>query len=196
MFLYQAKEDNDVMVNICLKSEEKDLLKSLIGKELVKYRHDPLDKFGSEKVYGRIELFFDDSIVLINYDYAPYPLFGSPDDEHPSFSVKKISEEEAISALKDVSQINVRCGKAISGVTLIEDYAEIEWDGKNDSTRLLKAIVLKFGKEELAIQGDYMIPLLDIIKGENVSSRLLEPGDEYKNHQEIKYNANRFVVDL
>jgi hypothetical protein len=189
-------EDNSSMVNIGLDHEGKALLKSLIGKELIQYRHDPLDKFGGVKVYGRIEMFFDDSIILIEYDYAPYPLFGSTDDEHPVFSIKKISEEEAVSALEDVSQINIRFEKVISGVSLIEDTIDIEWDGKKDSTRLLKAIILKFGKEEIAIQGDYMMPLLDIIKGTNVTSKLLEPGEEYKEDSEIKYIAKRFIVDL
>lgn len=184
------------MVDICLNNEGKTLLKSLIGKELIKYRHDPLDKFGGETVYGRIELFFADSIILIDYDYAPYPLFGSPDDEHPMFSIKTISEEEAVSALKDVSQINVRSGKVISGITLVEDYVEIEWDGKKDSTRFLKAIILKFKEVEMAIQGDYMMPLLDIIKGDNVASTLLEPGDEFKEDPEVKCNTERIFIDL
>ena len=112
------------------------------------------------------------------------------------FSIKKISEQEAVSALEDVSQINIRFEKVISGVSLIEDTIDIEWDGKKDSTRLLKAIILKFGKEEIAIQGDYMMPLLDIIKGTNVTSKLLEPGEEYKEDSEIKYIAKRFIVDL
>lgn len=184
------------MVNICLNNEEKTILKSLIGKEIIKYRHDPLDKFDGAKVYGRIELFFDGEIVLIDYDYAPYPLFGSPDDEHPVFSIRKISEKEAVSALKDVSQINVRCEKVITGITLVEDSLEIEWDGEKDSTRFLKAIILKFEKETIAIQGDYMMPLLDIIKGENVISMLLEPGEEFKGNTEIKFNPERFFVEL
>ena len=184
------------MVNICLNDEEKGLLKNLIGKKLIHYRHDPIDKFGGEKVYGRIELFFDDSVVLVDYDYAPYPLFGSPDDEHPVFSIKKIHEDEAVSALKDVAQINIRWGKPISGITLVEDYVEIEWDGKRDSVKCLKAVILKFSEEEVAIQGDYMMPLLDIIKGENVISKLLEPGDEFKDSPEVKYCAERSFVEL
>ncbi len=184
------------MIDICLKNEEKNLLKSLIGKKLIKYRHDPLDKFDGEIVYGRVELFFDNLIILIDYDYAPYPLFGSLDDERPAFSVKKISSEEAVSALKDVSQINVVCEKIISGIVLVEDYIEIEWDRKKDNTRYIKAIIFKFGEEEMALQGDYMIPLLDIIKGENVVSRLLNPGDEFKEDLETKYSADRFLVEL
>ena len=42
------------MVNFCLSNEEKALLKSLIGKKLINFRHDPLDKLGKETVYGRI----------------------------------------------------------------------------------------------------------------------------------------------
>ncbi len=95
------------MVNFCLSNEEKVLLKSLIGKKLINFRHDALDKFGKETVYGRIELFFIDSIVLLGYDYEPYPLFGSEDDDHPMFLVKIIDEKDAVSALKDVTQINV-----------------------------------------------------------------------------------------
>ena len=87
------------MVNICLSNEEKMLLKSLIGRELINIRHDPLDKFDGETVYGRIELFFSDSIVLVDYDYAPYPLFGSPDDEHPKFSIRKIAEKRQLPLL-------------------------------------------------------------------------------------------------
>ena len=78
------------MVNFCLSNEEKALLKSLIGKKLINFRHDPLDKLGKETVYGRIELFFNDSIVLLDYGYKPYPLFGNEDDDHPMFLAKII----------------------------------------------------------------------------------------------------------
>ena len=184
------------MVNFCLSNEEKVLLKSLIGKKLINFRHDALDKFGKETVYGRIELFFIDSIVLLDYDYEPYPLFGSEDDDHPMFLVKIIDEKDAVSALKDVTQINVEVKKTITGITLVEDYAEITYEGKIDSLRILKAIIFKFGKEEIAVQGDYMIPLLDIIKGENVASRLVDSGDEFENDPETKFIAKRFFVEL
>ena len=73
------------MINFCLSDKEKPLLKSLMGKKLIKIRHDPLDKFGDGTVYGRVELFLEDSVVMIDYDYSPYPLFGSQDDDHPRF---------------------------------------------------------------------------------------------------------------
>ncbi len=184
------------MVSVCLSNEEKDLLKSLIGKTLIKYRHDPLDKFDEEAVYGRIEFFFDESIILVDYDYDLFPLFGSKDDERPRFSVKVIAEGEAVSALKDVTQINVRCGKVLSGITLVEDRVDIEWNGKKDSYRIDKAIIIKFEDGEMAIQGDYMMPLIDIIKGEEVATKLLKPGDEYENHPEVKYQAERIFIDL
>ena len=38
------------MVNFCLKEDEKLLLKSLIGRKLLYFKHDPLDKFGEETV--------------------------------------------------------------------------------------------------------------------------------------------------
>lgn len=184
------------MVSLCLNDEEKLLLKSLIGKKLIKIRHDPLDKFGQETVYGRIELFFEDSIVLIDYDYELYPLFGSPDDEHPRFSIRNIVEDEATSALQDVAQIDVRCNRLITGIALAEDCVEIEWDGKEGSSRVLKAIIFQFGKDEIAIQGDYMMPLLDLIRGENVASKLAKPGGEYENDPEVKYKAERSLLNL
>lgn len=184
------------MVNICLSNEEKNLLKDLLGKKLIKYRHDPLDKFDGETVYGRVELFFDDSIILIDYDYEPFPLFGSPDDEHPKFSIRKIVEEEAVSALKDVTQINVRCNKIISEIILVEDCVDIKWDGKQDCFKLLKGIVLKFDNDEIIIQGDYMIPLLDVFKGENVIDMLKDVVDEYKDDQETKFIVERSYIKL
>jgi hypothetical protein len=189
-------EDNINMINICLSVEEKDLLKKIIGKKLLNYRHDPLDKFDGETVYGRIELFFDDSIILINYDYEPFPLFGSADDEHPKFSIKKIEEEEAVSALKDVTQIDVRSNKVISEIILVEDSVDIKWDGKQDCFKLLKAIVLKFDNDEIVVQGDYMIPLLDIFKGENAINMLKDVDDEYKNDQETNFIVERLHIKL
>ena len=59
------------MINLCLSDKEKSLLKSLIGKKLSKIRHDPLDKFGDGTVYGKVELFLEDSVVMIDYDYSP-----------------------------------------------------------------------------------------------------------------------------
>ena len=67
-----------------------------------------MDKFGGETVYGRVELFFEDVIILIDYDYQAYPLFGNTVDDHPKFAVKIIKEEEAISALQDTCQINIK----------------------------------------------------------------------------------------
>ena len=189
-------EDNYTMVNICLSANEIDILKNLKGKRLVKYRHDPLDKFEGETVYGRIELFFNNTIILISYDYEPFPLFGSPDDEHPKFSISKIEESEAISALKDVMQIDVRYNKIISEIILVEDFVNIIWDNKQDSFKLVKAIILKFDNEEIVIQGDYMIPLLDIFKGTDARSMLAHVYDEYKNNQETKFLVNRSYVKL
>ena len=182
------------MIYLSLKNEEKFTLKSLIGKRLIKIRHDPLDKFGQEVVYGRLELFFDNSIIMVEYDYAPFPLFGSKDDEHPVFSIKCITEDEAVSALENVEQINIQCDKVISEITLVEDYVEIEWDGKKDSSKILKAIIIRFENDEIAIQGDYMMPLLEIIKGESVTNKLAEPGAELKNDPETKYKTERFFV--
>ena len=51
-------EDNIYMINFCLEEKEKNILKDLVGKELIKIRHDPFDKFGQETVYGKVELFF------------------------------------------------------------------------------------------------------------------------------------------
>ena len=184
------------MINICLSVEEKDLLKKIIGKKLLNYRHDPLDKFDGETVYGRIELFFDDSIILIDYDYEPFPLFGSADDEHPKFSIRKIEEEKAVSALKDVTQIDVRFNRVISEIILVEDCVDIKWDGKQDCFKLLKAIVLKCDNQEIAIQGDYMIPLIDIFKGQNVINMLKNVGDEYKDDEETKFIVERSYTKL
>ncbi len=181
------------MISLCLNETEKSVLKNLIGKKLNKIRHDPFDRFGQETVYGRVELFFDYEIVSIDYDYVPYPLFGSQDDEHPAFSIKIIDEKEAISALENTDQINVDCGKTITGITLVEDSAEIEWDGKRDETRILKAIIIQFGKEEIAFQGDYMMPLIDIIK-EDVLTKLTDSFDELQNDSETKFAAERFLV--
>lgn len=114
------------MINLCLSDKEKSLLKSLIGKKLSKIRHDPLDKFGDGTVYGRVELFLEDSVVMIDYDYSPYPLFGSQDDDHPRFFVKEIKESEATSALQNVEQIDVCIENRIEGITLVEDDVEVE----------------------------------------------------------------------
>ena len=98
--------------------------------------------------------------------------------------------------MQNVSQINVRCGETITSITLVEDYAEIEWDGKKDCANCLKAIILKFEEGEMAVQGDYMMPLLDIFKGRKTISKLLEPGAEYKNNPETKCYVKRNFVEL
>lgn len=183
------------MVNFCLRDEEKNLLKSLIGKKLNYFKHDPLDKFEGETVYGNIELLFNDLIVLIKYDYEPYPLFGDNTDDHPKFSVKVINEEEAVSALQNTQQINVKCDKVIKGITLVEDHVNVEWDGKKDDVRMMKAIIFKLDDNEVAIQGDYMMPLLDIFKGNNLKNILGTQADEFED-DETKYETERFFVEL
>lgn len=84
------------MVNLCLANEERKLLKDLIGKKLIQYRHDRLNIFGGETVYGKIEMFFDDLILWIDYDYVPYPLFGSQDDEHPKFLLERLLKKRLL----------------------------------------------------------------------------------------------------
>ncbi len=184
------------MINFCLDDKEKSLLKSLIGKKLVKVKHDPFDKFGGETVYGRIELFFEGHVVLIDYDYSPYRLFGSEDDDRPRFSVKTIGEGDAVSALQNVDQIYVNYGETVEGVTLVEDYASVEWDGKKDEARTLTAIIFKLSGRELGIQGDYMIPLLNLLRGEDVKTLLPKPGEEFGGDSETKFNTQRFCLDL
>ena len=41
-----------------------------------------------------------------------------------------------------------------------------------------------------------MIPLMDIIKGENTIEKLSEAGEEFKNDPETKFTAIRFLSDL
>lgn len=182
------------MVNFCLTNEEKSLLKSLIGKKITSIRHDPFNKFDGDTVYGKVELFFEDLIILINYDYESFPIFGG-DDEHPKFSVKTITENEAVSALKDTAQINVLYGDKIQTITLVEDYYSAEWDSKKDTAQIMKAIIFGFGDREMAIQGDYMIPLLDIIKGENLKDTLTS-GEEEFDCEEVKFEMKRLYFAL
>lgn len=184
------------MVNFCLDDKEKSLLKSLIGKKLIKAKHDPFDKFGGETVYGRIELFFEGLVVLIDYDYGPYRLFGSEDDDHPRFSVKAIDESEAVSALQNVDQIYVNYGETVEGVTLVEDATNVEWDGKRDEFKTLIAIVFKLPGRELGIQGDYMIPLLNLLRGEDVKTLLPKPGEEFDGDPETKFDSKRSYIRI
>lgn len=184
------------MINFCLSDEEKSILKSTIGKKLLRIKHDPLDKFGGETVYGRIELFLEDVVILINYDYSPYRLFDAENDDRPKFSIKTIPENEAVSALQSVEQIYVNCNETIAGITLVEDYSIVEWDSKKDNIRVLTAIIFKCLNYEFAIQGDYMIPLLEIVRGEDIENHLSQPGEEFKNDSETKSKSQRFFVDL
>ena len=184
------------MINFCLDDEEKSLLRSLIGKKLLKAKHDPFESLGDETVYGRVELFFEGLVVLIDYDYSPYLLFGSEDDDRPKFSVKAIEEDEAVSALQDVDQIYVNYGETVEGVTLVEDYANVEWDGKKDEVRTLIAIIFELPGRELGVQGDYMIPLLNLFRGEDVKTLLPKPGEEFDGDPETKFDAQRSYIAL
>ncbi len=149
-----------------------------------------------QQIDDRLELFFEDVIILVNYDYCPFQLLNAQDDDRPKFTIKTISENEAVSALQGVTQIYRNYNEVINGITLIEDYSAVEWDGKKDETRTLTAIIFKFLDHELAIQGDYMIPLLEIIKAENTKNRLSKPGEEFNNDPETKFKTQRFYVDL
>lgn len=177
------------------KQRRKNILSKLINKRLIKYRHDPFDRFGNETVYGKVELFFDDFVISISYDYDAYPLFGSKDDEHPKFSIKIISEDEAKSALENTEQINITCGEIIERIILVEDHSCVQWDGKNDEAMILKAVIFKFKNNEIAFQGDYMIPLIDIFKGNDLKDKLEMPGAEF-DQPETKYTAKRIFVEI
>lgn len=184
------------MVNFSLANEEIDILKSVIGKTLLKIRHDPLDKFDGEGVYGRVELFFEQSIVLINYDYKPYNLFGLEGSDHPKFSISLISEDEAISALENTAQINVKYNSKIESITLVEDLVDVKWDNKSDNVKTLIAIMFKLDGKEFALQGDYMIPMINIFKGDNLLEEMPSPGYEFGSDSETTYNAKRILIEL
>lgn len=62
--------------------------------------------------------------------------------------------------------------------------------------RFLTAILFKFPGFELGIQGDYMIPLLDIMKGIDIKNRLDKPGEEFDNDPETSFKARRDYVNL
>ena len=66
------------MVNFCLKDDEKFLLKSLIGRKLLYFKHDPLDKFGEETVYEKVELFFAVFCELFTSIIAALPILKEP----------------------------------------------------------------------------------------------------------------------
>lgn len=134
--------------------------------------------------------------MLIDYDYAPYPLFGSADDEHPRFATKVISEKEAVSSLQDTTQIDAKIDAIVTGITLVEEFADIEWDGKKDSVKNLIGIIFNFSQQQIAIQGDCMIPLLDIIKGEDIENCLIKPRDEFSNDPQTKFKVERNFVTL
>lgn len=167
------------MINFTLSKTETNTLRDLLGRKLLHLRHDPFDKFNDETVYGRVELFFEDFVVLINYDYESFPLFGGNDDDHPRFRIKTIDEQDAVSALQDTKQIDVAIEETVKGVVLVQDTTKVEWDGKKDEICILKALILELGSNEIAIQGDYMIPLLNIFKGKEVRNMLVRPGDEF-----------------
>ena len=112
------------------------------------------------------------------------------------FFVKEIKESEATSALQNVEQIDVNIKDRIEGITLVEDDIEVEWDGKKDDARFLSAILFKFPDHELGIQGDYMIPLLDILEGTDIKNRLDKPGEEFDHDPETKFKAKRNYINL
>ena len=60
---------------------------------------------------------------------------------------------------------------------------------------MMKAVVIGCGDKEGAIQGDYMMPLLNIFKGENVKDMLGTQADEFEDN-ETKYETERFFVEL
>ena len=77
-----------------------------------------------------------------------------------------------------------------------EDDVEVEWDGKKNDARFLAAILFKFPDHELGIQGDYMIPLLDILEGTDIKNRLDKPGEEFDHDPETKFKAKRNYINL
>ena len=111
-------------------------------------------------------------------------------------SIKIISEDEAISALQDTNQTNVQCEKTIRAITLVEDHTRVEWDDKKDDIRILKAIIFKLDDKELAFQGDYTIPLIDVFKGDNTKEKLKIPGDEFADDPETIFISDKFFVKL
>lgn len=183
------------MIHFALNHEEIALLKSLIGKKLLYLRHNPLEKFEDNIIYGRVEMFFEDRIIMVKYYYEPFNIFGYV-DEHPKFSIKVIDESETVSALQNTKQINVRYDRIIKGVTLAEDLSEIEWNDKSDTIHLLKAIIIEFEDEQIMFQGDYMMPLIEFYKGENVMDKLLPPGDEFDHDPDTKHMSKRLLVQL
>lgn len=141
-------------------------------------------------------MFIEDQIISLEYYYAPYPLFGSPDDEHPRFDVRQIAEEEATSFLLHVKQIDVPVEQTIKDIVLVKDYSDVIWHDRKDTAIILKAIILKLESQDIAFQGDYMIPLIEIFRGESVIDSLLPAGEEFYSDEEVTYQGSREFVSL
>lgn len=181
------------MVKLILNDNEISILSSLIGKRLIKYRHDSFDKLGDQMVFGSVELFVDENIARLNYEHTPYPLFGSEEDEHPKFSVGVIDKD---SFVESKEKIYVECGERIADVVLVNESAHVKWDGKEDEVVCLKAIILKLETSELAFQGDYMMPFIEIIKNADAKACLVREADEFADDPDTSYSCERTFVHL
>lgn len=81
-------------------------------------------------------------------------------------------------------------------MTLVEDFAKVEWEGKKVEARTLTSIIFRLSVRELGVQGDYMISLLDLLRGEDIKTLLPKPGEEFGGDPETKLEAQRFLVVL
>ncbi len=177
-----------------LNAEEKALLKSTIGKALVKYRHDPFAVTPSFTMHG--EVFFEGLILSLWCDEHPIDFFESGKEGVSSLSVRQIEEKDAVSALEGVEQIDFPVGQKVKDVLLVEESIQEFVNGVPGETyRLTRGIVFVLEDIEIGFEKDVWLSVeIYPHKGKNVAESFDKLGGDLSGWPKGCMSKNERVV--
>lgn len=184
--------------NSCLTNEEILIIKSLIGKVMIKYRHDEF-LLGKDIIVGNAEFFIGNKVYAVtNYPHF-CPFFGQADDVC-DIRFKEIEAEYAKSYCLDTQQIDFPLEKKIKDIIVANDKID-QYKGKELLFTYLftRAIIFVFDDVQIGFEKDnWMQELIIVKKGTDIVSRLQDPNAEFSDWdcEDIKSTNTRKIFSL
>jgi hypothetical protein len=151
----------------CINEAEKQLLKDIIGQNLICFKSQKPDAWNH--VFGNIAIIAENLEIEIRNELTPTEYFGDSEDIS-RFYVKQISEERPFRLMVDDSVVKTVVNEKVSDILIVQDSVTVR-----DSNGALvyeiaidTAIVIKTEKSTFAISRDWSLEeLLVFVKTAN-----------------------------
>ncbi len=127
------------MVNAGLSEHNIQVLRGLIGDQLIRFRSQEIDNWG--KVYGNLEIISNDKRIEIQNEQRPMMFFGDIEDVATFNVIEKKIDEKFEPMVLDVPIIDYEIKDQIVNISIINDRIEVF----NNTDELIYSISMDMG---------------------------------------------------